>query len=60
MIADTAKRPTAARIDQGRDCTEISLWVGIAVLDFAMLVLCAMSANLDLRAAQSAVMVIGP
>jgi len=60
MIADTAKRPTAARIDQGRDCREISLWVGIAVLDFAMLVLCAMSANLDLRAAQSAVMVIGP
>ena len=60
MIADSTKPPTAARVDQGPDYSEISLWVGIAILDLAMFVLCAMSANLDLRAAQSAVMVIGP
>jgi hypothetical protein len=60
MIADSDKRPTAARVDQRRDYREISLWVGIAILDLAMLALCAMGASLDLRAAQCAVMVTGP
>ena len=33
MIADCAKLPTAARGDQRRGYTEISLWTGIAILD---------------------------
>ena len=60
MIADCAKLPTAARGDQRRYYTEISLWTGIAILDVVMLVLSAMSANLDLHAAQSTVMAVGP
>ena len=28
MIADSTKPPTAARVDQGPDYSEISLWVG--------------------------------
>jgi hypothetical protein len=60
MMADSDKPQTAARVDQRRDYREISLWVGIAILDLAMLALCAMGASLDLRAAQGAVMVTGP
>jgi hypothetical protein len=60
MIADSAELRPAVRIDRRRNCREVSLWAGIAILDVVMLVLCAMSTNLDLRPAQPAVMFVGP
>jgi hypothetical protein len=57
MIADSAKLRMAVRVDPRR---EISLWTGIAILGVVMLVLCAMSANLDLRPARTAAMFVGP
>jgi hypothetical protein len=56
MIADSAELRPAVRIDRRRNCREVSLWAGIAILDVVMLVLCAMSTNLDLRP----VMFVGP
>jgi hypothetical protein len=42
------------------DYGETMLWIAVAILDLAMFVLCAMSANADLSLAQTAIMLICP
>ena len=60
MTADAAKLLTATEVDCRPDYAELAVWAAIALLDIVMLVLGAMSANLDLGAAQTAMTFIDP
>ena len=60
MTAYGAKPLTVTEADPRHDRAELAVWATIALIDIVMFVLAAMSANLDLGAAPTAMTFIGP